>query len=332
MNQDKDCEGRVLVTGAGGFIGHHMVNFLKKKGYWVRGVDIKRPEFNSTNANEFLMLDIRNERDAWVACSGIDQVYHFAADMGGIGYIKTHFYELMKNNSRININMLEACRIFDIKKLFFSSSACIYPEYYQDKSLKQYASKTYILKEEDALPAQPDSYYGWEKLYTEILCEAYSKDYELECRIARYHNIFGPEGAWIGGREKAPAALSRKIAKAKDGDSIIIWGDGSQSRTFLYIDDCLNATYMLMNSNYKNPLNIGSDEVVTINQLVDLISRIAKKKIQKQYDLTKPIGVKSRSADLTLVKKVLGWEKKFTLKEGLEKTYPWINQQVKRAN
>lgn len=316
---------KILVTGAGGFIGHHLVRFLKKKGYWVRGVDVKYPEFSPKDeADEFLLLDLRDFRNCMEAVKGIDKVYTLAANMGGIGFITSVKAEVMRDNVLINTNMAEASRINKVKRLFYSSSACIYPTH------KQTDSNVIALQESDAYPGDPDNEYGWEKLFSERLYKNYYQDYGLETRIARYHNIFGPEGTYEGGREKAPAALSRKIALAKNEDTIEVWGDGKQTRSFCYIDDCLEGTFQLMESNFREPLNIGSDRLVTIDEMIDIISDIAKKKIKKEYQLDKPQGVRGRNSDNTLVKKILDWKPKVTLEEGLKKTYKWIEEEIKK--
>ncbi len=314
---------KILVTGAGGFIGHHLVRYLKNKGYWVRGADIKHPEYSSSKeADEFLILDLRDFRNAMEAVKGVDRVYTLASNMGGIGFITAVKADVVRDNAMININMAEASRLAGVKRLFYSSSACIYPGY------KQEEAEIAPLKESDAYPADPEDGYGWEKLFSEHMYQKYMEDYGLEVRIARYHNIYGPEGTYEGGREKAPAALSRKIALVQDGGEIEIWGDGLQTRSFCYIDDCVEGTYRLMESEVKEPLNIGSDRLVTINEMADMIAKIANKGIHKKHLLDKPQGVRGRNSDNALCKKVLGWEPKTTLEEGLKKTYEWILTQV----
>ena len=314
---------KILVTGAGGFIGHHLVRFLKRKGYWVRGVDIKYPEFSPKDeADEFLLLDLRFLDNCLKATKGIENAYTLAANMGGIGFITFHTSDVLYDNVCINANMAEACKRNKVKRLFFSSSACVYPTF------KQENPDVTALKESDAYPAFPDNEYGWEKLFSERLYKSYSDFYEV--RISRYHNIFGPEGTYEGGREKAPAAICRKVALAKDGGEIEIWGDGKQTRSFCYIDDCLEGTFRLMESDFKEPLNIGSDRLVTINELVDIVSRIAGKKLKKIYQLDKPQGVRGRNSDNTLCKKILNWEPKISLEEGLKRTYQWIEQELKK--
>jgi GDP-D-mannose 3',5'-epimerase len=314
---------KILICGAGGFIGSHMAKRLYEEGNFVRAVDIKWDGFmDEPYYSEKLTLDLREKENCMKATEGIDVVYQFAADMGGIGYITQIGADIMKNSSLININMIQASLENKIKKIFFSSSACIYPEY------KQLEADVTALKEDDAIPAQPDQFYGWEKLYAEKLYEGYGKDYGLNYRIARFHNIFGPYGTYDGGKEKAPAALCRKVALASNPGEIDIWGDGEQTRSFCYIDDCLEGCIKLMNSAYKEPLNIGSDEMVTINEMADMIIEISGKSITKKYDSSKPQGVRGRNSDNTLIKKVLGWAPSTTLKEGLEKTYPWIKEQV----
>jgi GDP-D-mannose 3',5'-epimerase len=316
---------KILVTGAGGFIGSHMVKYLKNEGNWVRGVDIKKPEFTKSYADEFVLMDLRNEEVVSRVTNGMEQVYNFAANMGGIGFITRVKADVMHDNALINANVLKACVENNLERFFFSSSACIYPHQLQKDD-------SYIadLKELDAYPAQPGTPYGWEKLFTEIMCKNFEEDYGLKIRIARYHNIYGPEGTYKGGREKAPAALCRKVAMAKDGESIIIWGNGKQIRSFLYIDDCLKATKLLMESNCQEPLNIGSDKAVTINELATMIIKISGKNVKKKYDLTKPVGVRSRNADITLLRKKVNWQPKVTYQEGLEKTYRWVEKQVNK--
>jgi len=318
---------KILVTGAGGFIGHHLVRFLKEKGYWVRGVDIKYPEFSAKDeADEFLKLDLRYLNNCLKATEGIDKVYTLAANMGGIGFITKVRADVVRDNILINTNMAEASRKNGVKRLFYSSSACIYPKY------KQEDASVIALKESDAYPADPEDGYGWEKLLSERMYKNFNEDYGLEVRIARYHNIFGPEGTYDGGREKAPAALSRKIALAKNEDTIDVWGDGKQTRSFLYVDDCIEGTFQLMESDWGEPLNIGSDRLVSVNDTIDIIANIAGKKIERKYQLDKPQGVRGRNSDNTLCKKVLSWESKVSLEEGLDKTYKWIEKQVHGNN
>ena len=316
---------KILVTGAGGFIGHHLVNFLKQKGFWVRGVDIKAPEFEPTRADEFEFLDLRHLENCLAATRGIDEVYHLAADMGGIGYITAFHATIAKNNTLINVHMLEAARIQGVHRFLFSSSACVYPQYLQDRP------DTQPLQEEDAWPADPEEGYGLEKLYMEKLCQYYREDFGLETRVVRFHNVYGPLGTYEGGREKAPAAICRKIALAKNGDEIEIWGDGQQTRSFLYVDDCIEGIYRIMEAGYPHPLNLGSEERVTINELVDLVAEIAGKQIRKRYDLTKPQGVRGRNSDNTKLRTVLGWAPQTPLREGLVPTYRWIEEQLRKA-
>jgi nucleoside-diphosphate-sugar epimerase len=314
---------RVLVTGAGGFIGHHLVTFLRQKGYWVRGADIKNPEYRASDADEFELLDLRRWDNCLQATRGIDEVYGLAADMGGMGFISNHHSQILHNNSLINTHTLEAARINGVKRYFYTSSACVYPEF------KQTDANVVPLKEEDAYPAQPQDAYGWEKLVMERLCTHYREDYGLQTRIVRFHNIFGDFGTWEGGREKAPAAMCRKIAVAKltGNHEIDMWGDGEQTRSFCYIDDCLEGIYRLMRSDHVEPLNLGSDRMVTINELAQMIARIAGIKITIKH-ISGPMGVRGRNSDNTRLREVLKWEPQITLEEGLRRTYVWIEQQV----
>lgn len=314
---------RVLVAGAGGFIGHHLVRFLKQKGYWVRGVDIKLPEFSSTKeADEFLQLDLRELQNCLAATEGIGKVYQLAADMGGMQYIANTHADVMKNSGLINLHMAEACRLNKVGRIFFSSSACVYPEE------KQTTAEITPLKESDAYPANPDTAYGWEKLFSENLYKAYETDYGLEARIGRYHNIYGPEGTYEGNKEKAPANIARQVAAAKDGGNIVLHSDGEQTRSFCYIDDCLEGTHRLMESNISEPLNIGSDEPISMNALAQLVFGISEKNLEISYDPTKAQGVRGRNSDNTLIKEKLGWVPSITLKDGMQRTYAWIHEQV----
>lgn len=317
---------RVLVTGGCGFIGSHFANCLKTKEHWVRVADIKPKEqcYLKLKADEVDRIDLRDFRSCLIETKDIDWVFNFAANMGGIGFITKVGADVMHDNALININIMEACRKNNVKRIFFSSSACIYPAYRQE------TPEVEPLKEEFALPAEPDQFYGWEKLFTEKLMEAYKKDYGLDIRITRFHNIYGPFGTYKGGREKAPAALCRKVAETPNDGTITIWGDGKQTRSFLYIDDALEAIYKLMQSGYTEPLNIGSDELISINELADLIMEISGKHLMKQYDLSKPQGVRGRNADLHLIEKVLDWKPKTSYRKGVTKTYRWIEMMTKQ--
>lgn len=317
-----------LVCGAGGFIGGHLVRRLKAEGFWVRGVDIKNHEHSKSLADEFILGDLRDQK----LCEKIldkpfDEVYQLAADMGGAGYIFTgeHDADVMHNSASINLNIAHYGQKAGIKKLFYSSSACAYPEY------NQLDPENPKCSEDSVYPAQPDSEYGWEKIFSERLFLSYSRNYNMNVRIARFHNIFGPEGTWEGGKEKAPAAMCRKVAEVADGGEIEIWGDGRQTRSFLYIDECLEGVRRLMDSDFTGPVNIGSDEMVTINQLAEMTAAIAGKKITIKH-IPGPLGVRGRNSDNALIEKKLNWKPHFALKEGMTLTYTWISEQVKNKN
>lgn len=319
------AEKKVLVTGAGGFIGHHLVTYLKGKGYWVRGVDIKYPEYTPVDADEFEILDLRRWDAALQAVrGGIEEVYALAADMGGMGFIQANNALILHNNALININTLEAARLNGVKRYLYTSSACIYPEY------RQMDTNVVPLKEEDAYPAQPQDAYGWEKLVTEILCKYYEEDYGIETRTVRFHNIFGEYGTWEGGREKAPAAMCRKVATAKltGNHDIDIWGDGEQTRSFCHVDDCVEGIYRLMRSDYNQPLNLGQDRLISINGLADMVAEIAGVTINKKH-IPGPQGVRGRNSDNDRLRSVLGWEPQISLEEGMRRTYEWIEGNVR---
>ena len=350
-----------LVLGAGGFIGSHMVKRLRSEGYWVRGVDLKYPEFTDTEANEFVQGDLRDvefvrrviqykgeqgnfyNEVPYRLILPFNEIYQFAADMGGAGVVFTgeNDAEIMQNSVTINLNVLEQQRLldetFDGKqgwsecnrpvldyrtKIFYSGSACMYPEH------NQLDPNDPNCREDSAYPAAPDSEYGWEKLFSERLYLAYNRNHGIPVRVARYHNIFGPEGTWQGGREKSPAAICRKVAYAKRNDTIDVWGDGTQTRSFLFVDECVEATYRLMQSDFMGPVNIGSEEMVTINQLVDTAAKVARKNIQKNH-IDGPLGVRGRNSNNDLIREKLGWDYSQTLEEGIRKTYKWIQKQIK---
>ena len=328
-------EKTALVLGAGGFIGSHMVNRLKKEGYWVRGVDIKKPEFSPSQADQFVIYDLNDQFGLYEVMTinhkCFDEIYQFAADMGGAGFVFTgdNDANIMLNSGLINMNVLKEQiknnKIFKTNntKIFYSSSACIYPSHNQNDPNNP------LCKEDSAYPADPDSDYGFEKLFSERLYFAFNKNYGLPVRVARYHNIYGSEGTYTGGREKAPAAICRKVAMVDNGEYIDVWGDGSQTRSFLYIDDCIEATRRLMQSDFIGPVNIGSEEMVTIDELVDVVSSVSGKEIKKIYSLDAPVGVKGRNSDNTLIREKLQWDYKVSLKDGLKMTYDWINSRVK---
>lgn len=317
---------KVLVTGAGGFIGHHLTKYLVERGYFVRGVDIKEPEYEATAANEFFLLDLSDTGNCLQATSGMDEVYGLAANMGGIGFIENNKAVIVRDNTFINLHTIEAARINGVKRYLYTSSACIYPGY------KQKETDVTPLKESDAYPADAEDGYGWEKLYMERVCRHYTEDFGLDTRVVRFHNIFGPLGTYDGGREKSPAAICRKIALAGDVDEIEVWGDGEQTRSYCYIDDCVEGIYRLMRSEHREPINLGQDRMISINELVDIVSNIAGKKIGKRYDLTKPQGVRGRNSDNTRLREVLNWEPTISLEDGLKITYHWIAGELEKQS
>jgi nucleoside-diphosphate-sugar epimerase len=313
-----------LVTGAGGFIGHHMVDYLKSLGYWVRGTDIKPPEFEESHADEFELADLRRWDDCRKLTREVQEVYHLAADMGGIGYITAFRADVARNNVLMSSHMLEAAAEGGVSRYFFSSSACIYPI-----SLQESEDIT-PLKEEDAYPAEPEEGYGWEKLYAEKLCQYYTEEGKLDTRVARFHNVYGPVGTFQGGREKAPAAICRKVALASDGGEIEVWGDGQQTRSFMYVDDCVEGIYRIARSDHSQPLNLGTDTLVSIDELVRLVAGIAGKTLTIRHDPSKPQGVRGRNSDNSRLRQVLGWEPATTLEDGLRTTYEWIETELRK--
>jgi GDP-D-mannose 3',5'-epimerase len=315
---------RVLVTGAGGFIGHHLTRHLVDKGYWVRGVDLKHPDYQPSPAHEYALLDLRRWAECLRATREVEQVYNLAANMGGIGFIESHKAEIVHDNMLIDVHMLEAARVNGVQRYCYTSSACIYPGHLQK------SADVTPLKEADAYPADAEDGYGWQKLFSERQCRHYFEDYGMNTHAVRLHNIFGPLGTYDGGREKSPAAICRKIALARPNDEIEVWGDGQQTRSYSYIGDCVEGIYRLMQSDVHEPLNLGQDRLVTVNELVDIVARIAEKNITKRYDITKPQGVRGRNADLTLMRKAVGWEPRVSLEAGLEKTYRWIEEQLRK--
>ncbi len=322
---DKPGRGRrALVAGAGGFIGHHLVRRLKDEGFWVRGVDIKRPQFEPSPADDFQIADLRFFENCTAAMENVEDVYQLAADMGGIGYITANHATLSRNNILINSHMLEAARLAGIKRYLYTSSACVYPaDRQKDAELRP-------LRESDAIPAEPEKGYGWEKLFAEQLTSYFGEEHGLGVRIVRFHNIYGPLGTYQGGREKAPAAISCKVACAPDGGSVPIWGDGKQTRSFCYIDDAVEGVRRVMESEQTQPLNVGSSEMVTVNELVDMVCTAAGKTLRKHYELDRPQGVRGRNSDNTLIRSVLGWEPRIRLAQGIPVTYRWVWSELSR--
>ena len=316
----------IVVAGAGGFIGHHLVKRLKAEGHRVRGVDVKRPEFADSDADEFVIADLRHFEGCLQATSGMDDVYQLAADMGGIGYITANHAFLTRNNTLINSHMLEAARMSGVKRYLYTSSACVYPSFLQG------AEDVAPLREADVIPADPEKGYGWEKLFAEQMTAYYREERHLDARIVRLHNVYGPLGTYEGGKEKAPAAICRKVALASDGAGIEVWGDGEQTRSFCYIDDCIEGLRRIMESGYHKPLNLGTEELITVNQLVDAVCAAAGKRLRRDYDLSKPQGVRGRNSDNTVLNRVIGWQPQTPVREGIKHTYRWIADELAKRN